>query len=180
MSRYQSNRQTLIEAFKAVIGRLPTRNEAQIIQSVGEHETNWGQGWKEGEGLGSNNVGAVQGSPGFEHIDHHADGSQYTTTFRSYPSLLEGAKDLVRLLTIKRPAAWSRIRAGDYRGAAYAMRASGYFEAPAESYYQAILKAGQKIATDLNEPLASNKTAGVIFAGAGLGAAYAAYRFWFK
>ena len=159
-TRYASNRQTLISAFRRVHNRNPTLNEAQIIQSIGEHETNWSTGW--GENNNSNNVGAVQGEPGFLHKDHHADGTEYTTYFRQYPTLEDGAVDVVKLVTTRRPTTWEAIKKGDFVGTANAMRqkdpvsgAGGYFEANPTGYANALIKCATKIASDIGEPIAS-------------------------
>src|SRR5574342_1022361 len=72
----------------------PERQFALIIARV---ETYYGSGWH-GPGVGSNNWGAIQGTgPAgyFMHIDHHADGTQYTTKFRKYHDNDEAWLDLV-------------------------------------------------------------------------------------
>ena len=181
MSRYSDNRATLIEAFKAVHTRAPSTAEAQIMQAIGEKETQWGQGWGYGAstaGAGSNNVGAIQSTTAegaFEHGDSHEDGTTYTTNFKSYSSLLEGAKDLVRHLTTYRPTTWEAIKAGDYRATAYAMHERDpinghgvYHETNPEGYYISIQKCGQAIANSLGESLVSptsffTKLMGVVF-----------------
>lgn len=152
-NRYVSNRATLVEAFKAVHNRTPSTREAQIIQTIGERETNWGQGWTGGSGEGSNNVGAIQGSPGFSHGDHHADGTPYSTTFRSYPTLEKGAEDLVNQLTVRRPTVWAKLKSGDYMGVATAMHDDKpiYYEASIPVYYQGMIDAARKIAPALGE-----------------------------
>jgi len=168
MSRYSDNRATLIEAFKAVHTRAPSLAEAQIMQAVGEKETQWGQGWGQGAstgGVGSNNIGAIQSTTAeaaFEHGDTHEDGTPYQTHFKTYPSLLEGAKDLVRHLSTYRPTTWEAIKAGDYKATAYAMHERDpinghgvYHETNPEGYYTSLQLLGQKIANDLGESLVS-------------------------
>jgi hypothetical protein len=152
-NRYVSNRATLVEAFKAVHKREPSIREAQIIQAIGEHESNWGQGWI-GAGAGSNNVGAIQGGPpSFAQNDSHADGSVYGGKFKVYSSLQKGAEDLVTQLTTRRPTVWSNLKSGNYLGAVTAMHNDKpiYYEATIASYYQAVINAARKIAPALHE-----------------------------
>lgn len=172
-SRYASDRAILVQAFQLEHGRKPTRNEAQVIQSIAEHETNFGRGWGTDpeKGAGSNNVGAMQGQPGFRHIDHHADGTEYTTWFRSYPTLVDGCRHLIRWVTTWHPTVWRYIKVGNYAATAREMRRAGYYEAPEKSYYAAMLKAGTKIASELQEPLASNTLGGLVISSLGIGAA---------
>jgi hypothetical protein len=89
------------QAFKKVMGRTPTSAERQIVMAVSDLESNYGKGWKEGQGAGSHNWGAVQtkdkSTPQFSHKDSSAQGS-YTTGFRAYTDDVAGAADVVNLL----------------------------------------------------------------------------------
>jgi hypothetical protein len=94
-------------AFLRRFGRAPTRPEAQCVQAVGWLETNYGGGWKPGEGLGSNNWGAITAGGSwtgatFEHRDSRPrpDGTNewYVTKFRAYKTPADGAEDLVRVV----------------------------------------------------------------------------------
>ncbi len=101
-------RVVLSEAFRQVIGREPTNPERQFLQAISELESGHGRGWKP-PGSGSYNLGAIQAGSSwsgetFAYTDTtpQADGSSksYTTKFRKYPSLIEGAKDLVRAVYV--------------------------------------------------------------------------------
>jgi hypothetical protein len=168
VSRYVSDRKTLVEAFKAVHKREPSIREAQIIQSIGEHESNWGRGWI-GPGVGSNNVGAIQATsaPSFIQNDSHANGNVYSAQFRVYPTLEKGAEDLVRHLTIIRPTVWAKIKSGDYMGTVTAMHNDKpiYYEAPIASYYQAVIDAARKIAPALHEVVVTPRWYSVVALG---------------
>ncbi len=104
----QDMRIVLREAFRQVIGREPNGSEVQHLQAVSELESGHGRGWKP-PGNGSYNLGAMQAGSGwsgetFSYTDTtpQADGSSksYVTKFRKYPSLIEGAKDLVRAVYV--------------------------------------------------------------------------------
>lgn len=104
----QDMRIVLREAFRIVIGREAAPAEVQFLQAISELETGHGRGWKPA-GQGSYNLGAIQAGSGwagstFEYTDTtpQADGSSkaYVTKFRKYPLLIEGAKDLVRVVYI--------------------------------------------------------------------------------
>lgn len=104
----QDMRIVLREAFRLVLGREASASEAQHLQAVSERETGHGRGWKP-PGNGSFNLGAQQAGASwtgatFEYQDTEpqADGSSkpYVTKFRKYPSLIEGAKDLVRTVYV--------------------------------------------------------------------------------
>lgn len=104
----QDMRIVLREAFRQVIGREPKASEVQFLQSISELETGHGRGWKP-PGNGSYNLGAIQAGsswsgPTFDYTDTtpQSDGTSksYVTKFRKYPSLIEGAKDLVRTVYV--------------------------------------------------------------------------------
>lgn len=104
----QDMRLVLREAFRQVIGREPCVSEVQCLQAISELESHHGRGWKP-PGNGSYNLGAIQAHGSwhgdtFEYTDTapQTDGSSrpYRQKFRKYPSLVEGAKDLVRLVFV--------------------------------------------------------------------------------
>lgn len=87
-------------AFQQVMGRAPTPAERQIVMAVSDIESNYGKGWKEGQGSGSHNWGAVQ-TRSKEHSFSHQDSSvqgKYITNFKAYPDDISGAADVVRNL----------------------------------------------------------------------------------
>ena len=83
-------------------------------------ETSYGQGWVGSQSAckGSNNWGARQltkgeiekGSPGCWGTDSHPNNERYPQQFKVYPSPVEGARDVVRLLTRQRSRTWAVIR----------------------------------------------------------------------
>jgi len=88
------------QAFQQVMGRAPTPAERQIVMAVSDLESNYGKGWKEGQGSGSHNWGAVQTKNkenSFIHQDSSAQG-KYKTNFKAYPDDIAGAADVVRNL----------------------------------------------------------------------------------
>lgn len=104
----QDMRIVLREAFRQVIGREPSTSEVQHLQAISELESGHGRGWKP-PGNGSYNLGAIQAGSGwhgatfaYTDTEPQKDGSSksYVTKFRKYPSLIEGAKDLVRCVYV--------------------------------------------------------------------------------
>jgi hypothetical protein len=88
------------QAFQQVMGRAPTSAERQIVMAVSDLESNYGKGWKEGQGAGSHNWGAVQTRSkenSFSHQDSSVQG-KYVTNFKAYPDDIAGAADVVRNL----------------------------------------------------------------------------------
>lgn len=107
-----------------------TAAESQAVRAVASHETSYGEGWKEGEGAGSFNMGAImsgekeEACSGFLHGDSNPD-REFTACFKSYPSREAGLKDLVRVV-LK-----SNVRAaanrGDLLGVARSMFDNSYY-----------------------------------------------------
>ena len=126
-------RGVLTEAFRKVMHRDPNLAEIQYLHSVAFRESSYGRGW-DGAMAKSNNWGAVHCSsttPGaIEHIDVRADGSEYTTYFRSYPTPVDGAADVVRnVFSSSRPkTAQILAEGGTVFDACYAMRREHYYE----------------------------------------------------
>jgi peptidoglycan hydrolase-like protein with peptidoglycan-binding domain len=128
----------------AVVKRaLPAISEAerQYLVTVARGEGFYGKGWGSdpARGAGSNNWGAVQGkgdAGSFQHIDHHADGTAYTTAFKRYGSPEKGAVDMARILLKANVAA--ALRAGDLEGAVKAQHSNGYFELSPDKYLAAV------------------------------------------
>jgi hypothetical protein len=149
-------RKTINDAFKHVFGREPTALEAIFAQAVALHETGYGLAWK-GDGAGSNNWGAVQGTGNagfFIHGDTHADGSKYTTKFKKYLSAQDGADDFVKeLYGHNRPGVLDAATRGAFSDAVKKMREGRYYEASVVSYNNAVNTALQAIAGKLGETL---------------------------
>ncbi len=124
------------EAFESVIHQAPTLNELRILLAVSLHETTFGAGWK-GDGVGSNNMGAVQATKAwtgetFGATDTHPTSSggtiAYDIGFRKYPSPFEGWADLVRVLYVQSPRTRAAANTGDAQAVAKAMRAAKFYE----------------------------------------------------
>ncbi len=149
-------------AFRAVFSREPSICERQFLQAVALLESTYGNGWK-GEGIGSNNMGAIQtpctNASSFSYTDRHADGTEYETCFRTYSSRSEGWVDLVRTLYIRhdRHTVLAAAERCDFDAAVRAQRESGYFEAPVSTYQQGIRARISEIAQVLGEPYSSPK-----------------------
>ncbi len=159
-------RAVLREAF-ALRSIAPTLSELQGVQAVTRFEGGYGGGWK-GAGVGSNNWGAVQcghyapcAAGCFEYGDTHADGKKYRGCFRIYASPAEGAADVVREL-YRRDGVPEGLRAGDATRIAERMRATGYFEAPADRYAKAIETHAAEIAGNLGETLRVRRGGGLV------------------
>jgi hypothetical protein len=125
--------QALALATRTLLGE--PRAVLHLVLMIAKSETDFGDGWGSdpSRGAGSNNWGAVQGSPGFQHLDHHEDGTPYTTSFKSYPTPAAGLKD-VAFEVLRRPGVRAAAEAGDGAEAIAAMRRGGYFELPLEQY----------------------------------------------
>jgi len=119
-------RELASQAFVAQYGRAPSSNELRVLLAVSLFETTFGAGWHE-PGTDSNNMGAITGSPGFTYRDTDADGRSYETTFRAYPTPLDGWKGLVHELFVRRPKVYEAAQRGDLAGVAREMRATGYY-----------------------------------------------------
>lgn len=109
-----------------------TPAEGQFVRMVAWHETNYGQGWKAGEGAGSFNMGAITTTkPGpldFQHKDSRNDTGQvitYTTWFKGYPSFEAGMQGLAMFLL--KPNVKAALAKNDFRGAVQAMYDNHYF-----------------------------------------------------
>jgi hypothetical protein len=147
-------RAVLAAAFAAEGIGSPVLAELQAVGAVGRFEGMYGSAFG-----GANNWGAIQvghgppcGDDSVEVQDSHADGTKYQWCYRRYDSPEAGARDLLRTL-YKRAGVPEAARAGDSTAMAAAMRASHYFEAPADRYGQAIARHAAAIAQGLSEPL---------------------------
>lgn len=107
-------------------------NESKFVRAVAWHETNDGLGWKQGEGAGSFNMGAITtNNPGpldFQHKDSRNDTGQvitYTTWFKGYPSFEAGMQGLATFLL--KPNVRAALAKNDIQGAVQAMYDNKYF-----------------------------------------------------
>lgn len=181
-----------VRAKKALDGIGLTENESAFTRMVAWHETNDGQGWPQGAGAGSFNMGAITtNNPGpldFQHKDSRNDTGQiieYTTWFKGYPSFEAGMQGLANFLL--KPNVKAALAKGDIRGATQAMYDNKYFlgihprntpagnAANVQDYYNAVTKAFSTIQLSTGEKLA-------IAGGIGLGTlsilGFLAWRLW--
>lgn len=155
MLSHAEARSVLLAAFAANGMAAPTLSELQGVGGIGNLEGLYGSAFG-----GANNWGAIQCGHGppchancVEVGDTHADGSGYQWCYRRYPTPTAGASDLVREL-YRRELVPESLRAGDAQATAKHMRATGYFEAPADKYARGIAQRAEQIASALGEPLA--------------------------
>lgn len=135
-----------------------TPAESQAVRAVASHETSYGEGWKEGEGAGSFNMGAImtgetaEACSGFLHGDSNPDKS-FTACFKSYPSREAGLKDLVKVV-LK-----SNVRAsasnGDLLGVARSMFDNGYYTGTSHDPEVNIERYHAKLRSNLDSILAA-------------------------
>jgi len=113
--------------------------QRQYTLSVARGEGLYGKGWGTGPGAGSNNWGAVQGTGdagSFQHIDHHADGTAYTTAFKKYSSPQAGFLDMAHILL--KPNVIAALDKGNLHDAVYAQHDNRYFELAPDKYLSAV------------------------------------------
>jgi hypothetical protein len=112
-----------------------TPNESLFVRAVAWHETNYGMGWKTGEGAGSHNMGAITDPTpdelSFKHVDSRFDPKQgklvqYTTWFKGYVDDDAGFRDLER--TVLKDNVKEALASGDVTGAVEGMYDNGYFK----------------------------------------------------
>jgi peptidoglycan hydrolase-like protein with peptidoglycan-binding domain len=147
------------KAFVAVYGHAPSLGERQFLQAIGCVETSYGKGWR-GDGIGSNNIGAIQAPGGppcnpatsFETTDTHEDGSTYSWCYKRYATLLDGWIDLVRTLYARREGVRRLANDNDFSGAVAQMRATRYFEAPLDVYRRRVDSCLVELTAALGEP----------------------------
>ncbi len=146
-------------------GTKPSPEAEQAILAIGYFEGKWGYPGDDPAWHGSNNWGAVKdaaasartGSPpatdpepdcgptAFVHIDHDANGKAYWGCFRRYPTMREGARDLIRVLH-RMPHAWASIDSGSATKLADAMHADRYFELAPGKYATGLYAAAKEVA----------------------------------
>lgn len=119
---------------------LPNLSEAerQYALAVARGEGFYGKGWT-GAGVGSNNWGAVQGTGdagSFQHLDHHADGTPYTTAFKRYSTPEKGFADMAAILL--KPNVKAALAKGNLHDAVFSQHANRYFELAPEKYLEAV------------------------------------------
>lgn len=169
-SQYELVRQLAADTANPPIGML------QLLGSQANFESNYGKASYTNKVTGEksgviNNWGAVQaGKPpcnpatSFEASDTHADGTPYTFCYKKYATPEDGAKDLLRQFTIRRPTGWNAAAVGDIDAAIKAwgkkdpVTGTGlYFEQGYESRAKGTLQRVQAIAAALGEPVRATR-----------------------
>ena len=163
-------RQILCEAFRRVLGREPSRCEVQCLQAVAWLETSYAAGWKP-PGAGSWNFGACQAGSSwhgatFTYTDTHPTSTgasvPYSVKFRAYPSAVEGAIDLVKIVYVNAGRSIALAAAGceDTLAFSVALRSTGYYEGFGATvgeriahHHDAVVAAVRRQAKALAEPL---------------------------
>jgi hypothetical protein len=129
----------------------------QFLMAVALLETGYGYGWS-GDGIGSNNMGAIQrgrlpcGDDAFGYGDTHEGGEVYAACFAVYPTRAAGWEALVSELYLRRRGVLAAARDCDMMSAVRQMRETGYFEAPLTRYQEGIRARITEIASALGEP----------------------------
>lgn len=122
---------TMKEAF-AKAGATMTDMSLQYCLAIAWLETSFGKGWSTPEGKASNNWGSVQakaGEPSFAWHDTYSSGEEYQQAFKTYPTPVDGAADVVRHVLLNRKSverALSEDGASIWR-ASLAMRRTTYY-----------------------------------------------------
>ncbi len=108
---HQGASKVMTEAFTAEFGRAPNGDELQVLLAVANLETGYGNGWNNARCPGSqssNNWGAVQATKSdpaqFPCTDTFPDGTSYQQGFKTYPTPVDGARDVVKHVFKHRPA----------------------------------------------------------------------------
>ena len=119
-----------------------TQAEKHYVASVARGESFYGNGWKKpGEGLGSNNWGAITTSntdptTSFPHIDHTESGKEIIQRYKIYSSPEAGAADLIRVLL--KDNVKKAINTGNGDNAVAEQKANRYFTAKAAAYKEMV------------------------------------------
>ena len=158
-SMHAQAKRDAFEAFQDVVHVAPTVNELRILEAVALHETTFGKGWRP-PGNTSNNMGALQADASwtgdtFDYSDTHPTDTggavAYAQKFRAYPTALEGWKDLVRELYIRRSSVRQAAQNGNVLDVATAMRRTKYYEGQGASQSERIRNYAQALADSLLE-----------------------------
>lgn len=171
--------ETVRQAFQQVHGRLPTLAERQGIQALCARETSYGRGWH-GAGEGSHNQGAVSagkppcGDGSFQTTDSYPNDDGTSTPFeqcyRIYSSDVDGAADVVRLLTTKRPTVWERMRAGDLWGMGLELYRTKYYGSTGATETERVANYVNPMAKIIAEMAKANGESEALTLGGGSGA----------
>lgn len=167
-------RALIVQGFKDIFSREPNLTEAQFAQAVALYESSYGRGWKDA-GIGSNNWGAIQASrppcnpaTSFPYGDSSPTPTgqrKYSACFKKYPTPLDGARDVIRVMYKQRPSVLEAAKRGDLRGVSTAMRQTTYYEGwgptreiQIDGHVKAMTGALGKITRALGEPMPSSSS----------------------
>lgn len=157
---------------KAMVDALPgvTRVASLFVRAVAWHETNYGAGWKPGEGAGSWNMGAITTAHpdalSFKHADSKFDPKagrvvEYTTWFAGDVDARAGFARLAKL--VLKPNVVAALATNDVLQGVAGMYENGYFlglhthqnvegdKLNIEDYYSAVAKAIATIGRETGE-----------------------------
>ena len=123
-------------AWLSVHGRAPTAAERLFTAALSRGESYYGKGYGAAKNWGSIHAGKPPCTANaIPWTDHDAQGRPYPICMRAYATDEEGAADVVRQLTTKRPRTWAAMQAARPLDLIAAeLRAERYYEAPAELY----------------------------------------------
>lgn len=143
--------------------------ERQGLMAIARHERMYGLAKKPEAGIGKNNWGGVQ-CPGrgpcgpgcYPGGDKDAQGESYSACFKVYATPEDGAADMIRQVTTRRPHVWDALRSGDLGQVAQTMGESRvingdvapiYHETNPKVYGDALFRHAKELAQALGEPL---------------------------
>lgn len=123
-------------AWRMIHGRDPSETERLFVAALSRGESYYGKAYGEAKNWGSIHASRPPCGPGsIPWTDKDANGRPYPICMRSYSTDEEGAADVVRQLTTKRPRTWAAIKAArTLEEIAGELRAERYYEAPAPLY----------------------------------------------
>ncbi|MEO6599158.1 MAG: glucosaminidase domain-containing protein [Polyangiaceae bacterium] len=141
-------------AWTAIVGQAPSRDTAQLLTAHWALETDGGRA------MPGHNFAGIKASPTakgafFDTIEGHgAARRELSARFRVYDSPEAGARDYVKLLETRYPAALEAARSGDTADFARALAAGGYFTADPAAYSAGLRQRRENLAE--SAPSASN------------------------
>lgn len=124
-------------AWPQVHGRAPMPSERLFTAAMARGESKYGTGYGAAKNWGSIHAKGKPPCPegSIPWTDHDAQGNEYPCCMRAYSTDEDGAADLIRQITTKRPVTWTKIQQGrPLPEIAEALRAERYYEAPAATY----------------------------------------------
>jgi Mannosyl-glycoprotein endo-beta-N-acetylglucosaminidase len=124
----------LSAAWTAVVGEAPSRGTAQLLTAHWALETDAGRAMPGHNFAGIKAGPTAQGAFFDTNEGHGATRRELSARFRVYDSPEAGARDYLKLLVTRYPAALEAARVGDTTDFARALAAGGYFTADPVAY----------------------------------------------